>query len=101
MAQYQLLHGVPCVKVHFAPSDGGGAFKITTRHNATLCKHLQTVMQTFAPPYADQRIGEILRELPTKQGKRTDTSSTAIEEVTKAEAKVQRSVRRLKQGARI
>jgi len=44
--------------------------------------------QTFAKVgiYADQRIGEILRELPTRQGKRTDTSSTAIEEVTKAEA---------------
>ena len=44
--------------------------------------------QTFAKVgiYADQRIGEILRELPTRQGKRTDTSSTAIEEVTKAQA---------------
>ena len=45
--------------------------------------------QTFARVsiYADQRIGEILRELPTRQGKRTDTTSpTAVNEVTKTEA---------------
>lgn len=37
--------------------------------------------------YADQRIGEILRELPTRAGKRTDlTSSTVQEEVTKTDA---------------
>lgn len=45
--------------------------------------------QTFAKVgiYADQRIGEILRELPTRAGKRTDlTSSTTQEEVTKADA---------------
>lgn len=44
--------------------------------------------QTFAKVgiYADQRIGEILRELPTKQGARTDvTSPIAVNEVTKAE----------------
>ena len=45
--------------------------------------------QTFAKVgiYADQRIGEILRELPTRQGRRTDTTlSHAGEEVTKADA---------------
>ena len=45
--------------------------------------------QTFAKVsiYADQRIGEILRELPTRQGKRTDTTSYHTgEEVTKAQA---------------
>lgn len=45
--------------------------------------------QTFAKVgiYADQRIGEILRELPTRQGRRTDTTlSPAGEEVTKADA---------------
>ena len=45
--------------------------------------------QTFAKVgiYADQRIGEILRELPTRAGKRTDlTSSATQEEVTKTEA---------------
>lgn len=45
--------------------------------------------QTFAKVgiYADQRIGEILRELPTRSGKRTDlTSSTVQEEVTKTDA---------------
>lgn len=45
--------------------------------------------QTFAKVgiYADQRIGEILRELPTRAGKRTDlTSSTVQEEVTKTDA---------------
>lgn len=45
--------------------------------------------QTFAKVgiYADQRIGELLRELPTRAGKRTDlTSSDAQEEVTKADA---------------
>jgi len=45
--------------------------------------------QTFAKVgiYADQRIGEILRELPTRQGKRTDTTSVRMEtEVTKSEA---------------
>ena len=45
--------------------------------------------QTFAKVgiYADQRIGEILRELPTKQGKRTDTTlSTTQDEVTKRQA---------------
>lgn len=45
--------------------------------------------QTFAKVgiYADQRIGEILRELPTKQGARTDvTSCTVMQEVTKAQA---------------
>lgn len=44
--------------------------------------------QTFAKVgiYADQRIGEILRELPTRQGKRTDTTScTPMQEVTKAQ----------------
>lgn len=45
--------------------------------------------QTFAKVgvYADQRIGEILRDLPTKQGKRTDVTSVCMEtEVTKGEA---------------
>lgn len=45
--------------------------------------------QTFAKVgiYADQRIGEILRELPTRQGLRTDTTScTPMQEVTKAQA---------------
>lgn len=45
--------------------------------------------QTFAKVgiYADQRIGEILRELPTRAGKRTDlTYSDTQEEVTKADA---------------
>ena len=45
--------------------------------------------QTFAKVsiYTDQRIGEILRELPKKQGKRTDTTSSPMgEEVTKAQA---------------
>lgn len=45
--------------------------------------------QTFAKVgiYADQRIGEILRELPTKQGKRSDlTSLPTGNEVTKTEA---------------
>lgn len=45
--------------------------------------------QTFArvSVYADQRIGELLRELPTRQGKRTDTTScTPMQEVTKAQA---------------
>lgn len=45
--------------------------------------------QTFAKVsvYADTRIGELLRELPTKQGKRTDTtSSTTQDEVTKRQA---------------
>lgn len=45
--------------------------------------------QTFAKVgiYADQRIGEILRELPTRQGARTDTTSSPTgEEVTKANA---------------
>ena len=45
--------------------------------------------QTFAKVsvYADQRIGELLRELPTRAGKRTDiTSSDTQEEVTKADA---------------
>ena len=45
--------------------------------------------QTFAKVgiYADQRIGELLRELPTRQGKRTDTTSVRMEtEVTKSEA---------------
>ena len=44
--------------------------------------------QTFAKVgiYADQRIGEILRELPTRAGKRIDlTSSTTKEEVTKTD----------------
>lgn len=37
--------------------------------------------------YADERMGELLRELPTRAGKRTDkTSSDAQEEVTKADA---------------
>lgn len=37
--------------------------------------------------FGDQRIGELLRELPTRQGKRTDiTSSQTREEVTKSEA---------------
>lgn len=45
--------------------------------------------QTFAKVgiYADQRIGELLRELPTKQGKRTDTTLSATQdEVTKRQA---------------
>ena len=44
--------------------------------------------QTFAKVgiYADQRIGEILRELPTRQGKRTDTLVTDVTEVTKRQA---------------
>ena len=45
--------------------------------------------QTFAKVsvYADVRIGELLRELPTKQGMRTDTTSVRMEtEVTKTEA---------------
>lgn len=45
--------------------------------------------QTFArvSVYADQRIGEILRELPTRQGKRSDlTSSPVGNEVTKSNA---------------
>ena len=44
--------------------------------------------QTFAKVgiYADQRIGEILRELPTRQGARTDTSVTTGTEVTKRQA---------------
>lgn len=45
--------------------------------------------QTFAKVgiYADQRIGEILRELPTRAGKRTDITSSGVqEEVTKASA---------------
>lgn len=45
--------------------------------------------QTFAKVgiYANQRIGEILRELPTRQGLRTDTTScTHMQEVTKAQA---------------
>ena len=45
--------------------------------------------QTFAKVgiYADQRIGEILRELPTRQGKRTDlTSSDATDKVTRKQA---------------
>ncbi len=44
--------------------------------------------QTFAKVsiYADQRIGEILRELPTRQGQRTNaTSPTTVNEVTKTE----------------
>ena len=42
--------------------------------------------QTFAKVgiYADQRIGEILRELPTRQGKRTDLTSVGMP--TKVEA---------------
>lgn len=45
--------------------------------------------QTFAKVsiYADQRSGEILRELPTRQGMRSDlTSSPMGNEVTKSEA---------------
>lgn len=44
--------------------------------------------QTFAKVgiYADQRIGELLRELPTRQGKRTDTLVTDVTEVTKRQA---------------
>ncbi|WP_405736158.1 hypothetical protein [Bifidobacterium sp.] len=45
--------------------------------------------QTFAKVgiYADQRIGEILRELPTRQGMRTDvTSVTTGTDVTKRQA---------------
>lgn len=44
--------------------------------------------QTFARVgiYADQRIGELLRELPTRQGARTDTSVTTGTEVTKRQA---------------
>lgn len=44
--------------------------------------------QTFAKVglYADQRIGELLKELPTRQGARTDTSVTTVTEVTKRQA---------------
>lgn len=45
--------------------------------------------QTFARVgiYADQRIGELLRKLPTRQGARTDTTSVTSEtEVTKRQA---------------
>lgn len=35
---------------------------------------------------AYQRIGEILRELPTRQGRRTDTLVTDVTEVTKRQA---------------
>ena len=44
--------------------------------------------QTFAKVgiYADQRIGEILRELPTSKGGRPRNSSDAQEEFTKADA---------------
>lgn len=43
--------------------------------------------------YADQRIGELLRELPTKQGARTDiTSVTTTTEVTKREAEQQAGI---------
>ena len=45
--------------------------------------------QTFAKVgiYADQRIGEILRELPTRQGKRSDlTSSDTPDKVTRSQA---------------
>jgi hypothetical protein len=45
--------------------------------------------QTFAKVgiYADQRIGELLRELPTRQGKRTGTTLSATQdEVTKRQA---------------
>ena len=51
--------------------------------------------QTFAKVgiYADQRIGEILRELPTKQGKRTDvTSVPTVTEVSKREAEQQAGI---------
>lgn len=47
------------------------------------------IAQTFAKVdlFASQRIGELLRELPTRQGKRTDlTSIPAGTEVTKAQA---------------
>ena len=51
--------------------------------------------QTFAKVgiYADQRIGELLRELPTKQGKRSDTTlSTTQDEVTKRQAMAQSGI---------
>lgn len=47
------------------------------------------IAQTFAKVdlFASQRIGELLRELPTRQGKRTDTTScVTTQEVTKSEA---------------
>ncbi|MBR3225634.1 MAG: hypothetical protein IKF78_09970 [Atopobiaceae bacterium] len=56
-------------------------------HNAIL--EATETAQTFAKVgiYADQRIGEILRELPTRQGRRTDTTlSTTQDEVTKRQA---------------
>lgn len=48
--------------------------------------------QTFAKVgiYADQRIGEILRELPTKQGKRTDL--TSVDTPTKVQAEKQANI---------
>lgn len=43
--------------------------------------------------FCDQRIGEILRELPTKQGKRTDvTSVPVVTEVSKREAEQQAGI---------
>ena len=43
--------------------------------------------QTFAKVgiYADQRIGEILRELPTRQGARTDRTSVDVPTKVQAE----------------
>jgi len=56
---------------------------------AAIKSEVAETAQTYAKVgiYADQRIGEILRELPTRQGKRTDsTSCTPMQEVTKAQA---------------
>jgi hypothetical protein len=56
---------------------------------AAIKSEVAETAQTYAKVgiYADQRIGEILRELPTRQGKRTDlTSSPMGNEVTKSEA---------------
>lgn len=56
---------------------------------AAIKSEVAETAQTYAKVgiYADQRIGEILRELPTRQGARTDTTScTPMQEVTKAQA---------------
>jgi len=55
---------------------------------ATIKSEVTETAQTYAKVgiYADQRIGEILRELPTRQGKRTDTLVTDVTEVTKRQA---------------
>ena len=55
---------------------------------AAIKEEVTETAQTYAKVgiYADQRIGEILRELPTRQGKRTDTLVTDVTEVTKRQA---------------